>query len=105
MSLGDKIREVRKNNDLTQEQFAQKFHVTRQTVSNWENEKNNPDLSSLKMISEEYAVSFDELFKEDEKYIESIDDTNRKMSMIKKALVVCVVILTAVMIRMMVKSG
>ena len=34
MSLGNKIREIRKNNDLTQEQFAQKFHVTRQTVSN-----------------------------------------------------------------------
>lgn len=44
MSLGNKIREIRKINGLTQEQFAQKFHVTRQTVSNWENDKNYPDL-------------------------------------------------------------
>ena len=79
MSLGNKIREIRKNNDLTQEQFAQKFHVTRQTVSNWENDKNYPDLSSLKEISEEYAISFDELFKGDEKYIKAVDDTKRKM--------------------------
>ena len=95
MYLGNKIRDIRKNNDLTQEQFAQKFNVTRQTVSNWENDKNYPDLSSLKLISEEYGVSFDELFKEDEKYIKSVDNTKRKMSTLKKALMISIVILIA----------
>ena len=96
MSLGNKIREIRKNNDLTQEQFAQKFHVTRQTVSNWENDKNYPDLSSLKEISEEYAISFDELFKGDEKYIKAVDDTKRKMPLFKKALITSLIILSVV---------
>lgn len=93
MLLGNRIREIRKNNDLTQEQFAQKFHVTRQTVSNWENDKNYPDLSSLKEISNEYGISFDELFKEDEEYIKTIDDTKRKMSMFKKAWIASLIIL------------
>ena len=96
MSLGNKIREIRKNNNLTQEQFAQKFHVTRQTVSNWENDKNYPDLSSLKEISEEYAISFDELFKGDEKYIKAVDDTKRKMPLFKKALITSLIILSVV---------
>ncbi len=63
MTLGNKIQEIRKNNNLTQEEFAQKFYVTRQTVSNWENNKNYPDMSSLKMISDTYGISFDELLK------------------------------------------
>ena len=96
MSLGNKIREIRKNNNLTQEQFAQKFHVTRQTVSNWENDKNYPDLSSLKEISNEYGISFDELFKGDEKYIKTVDDTKRKMSLFKKALIGSLIILGVV---------
>ncbi len=98
MNLGNKIRDIRKSNNLTQEQFAQKFHVTRQTVSNWENNKNYPDLSSLKMISEEYGVSFDELFKEDEKYIKSVDETKSKMTKFKKAFIIAIILLIAVLI-------
>ena len=94
MSLGNKIREIRKINGLTQEQFAQKFHVTRQTVSNWENDKNYPDLFLLKEISVEYGISFDELFKEDEKYIKTVDDTKRKMSLFMKAMITSLIILS-----------
>ena len=39
MQLGQMIAKIRKEQGLTQEAFAEKFHVTRQTVSNWENEK------------------------------------------------------------------
>ena len=44
MQLGQTIQKIRKENHLTQEEFAEIFHVTRQTVSNWENEKSYPDL-------------------------------------------------------------
>lgn len=98
MSLGNQIREIRKRNNLTQEQFAQKFHVTRQTISNWENEKNYPDLSSLKEISNEYGISFDELFKGDEKYIKTIDDTKKKMSRLQKALITSLIILSVLIV-------
>lgn len=39
MNIGKKIIEIRKERNMTQEDFANIFHVTRQTVSNWENEK------------------------------------------------------------------
>lgn len=37
MELGKRITEIRKQNNMTQEDLAEKFHVTRQTISNWEN--------------------------------------------------------------------
>lgn len=39
MELGKKIIEIRKCHNMTQEEFADKYYVTRQTVSNWENGK------------------------------------------------------------------
>ena len=36
MDIGQKILEIRKAEGLSQTEFAEKFHVTRQTVSNWE---------------------------------------------------------------------
>ena len=39
MNIGNQILHIRKENQLTQEEFGKLFHVTRQTVSNWENEK------------------------------------------------------------------
>lgn len=47
MNIGKKIIEIRKERNMAQEDFANIFHVTRQTVSNWENEKSYPDLQTL----------------------------------------------------------
>ena len=47
MKLGKEIQQIRKERGMTQEAFGQLFHVTRQTVSNWENEKSYPDLRHL----------------------------------------------------------
>lgn len=96
MTLGEKIITIRKTHNLNQQQFAEKFHVTRQTVSNWENNKNYPDMSSLKMISDEYGVSFDELLKEDEAFIKNVDETKKKVSVFKRALLISLVILALV---------
>lgn len=98
MTLGEKIIAIRKAHNLNQQQFADKFHVTRQTVSNWENNKNYPDMSSLKMISDEYGVSFDELLKEDEAFIKNVDETKKKMSVFKRALLISLVILALVVV-------
>ena len=40
MNIGNRILNIRKENQLTQEEFGKLFHVTRQTVSNWENGNN-----------------------------------------------------------------
>lgn len=51
MNLGDKLIKLRKDNKMSQEQFAEEIGVTRQTVSNWENYKNYPDISTIVKIS------------------------------------------------------
>ncbi|MEX1550568.1 DUF3955 domain-containing protein [Enterococcus thailandicus] len=61
MEFGQKIKEIRKQNALTQEQFAQQLNVTRQAVSNWENDRNLPDLELLIMIADLFHLSLDEL--------------------------------------------
>lgn len=64
MQLGQMIVKIRKESKLTQEEFAAKFDVTRQTVSNWENEKSYPDLLTLVKISDEFGYSLDTMLKE-----------------------------------------
>ena len=51
MNIGNQISAIRKDHRMTQEEFGKLFHVTRQTVSNWENEKSYPDLETLVAIS------------------------------------------------------
>lgn len=59
--LGDNIRELRKQKGYSQETFAQKLHVVRQTVSKWESGTSVPDASMLIKIAEELEVSVSEL--------------------------------------------
>jgi transcriptional regulator with XRE-family HTH domain len=61
MEFGEQIKLVRTSRNLTQEQFAGKLNVTRQAVSNWENNRNLPDIEMLIQISAEFHVSLDQL--------------------------------------------
>lgn len=61
MEFGEQIKTVRKEQKLTQEQFAGELNVTRQAVSNWENNRNLPDIEMLIRISEKFHVSLDQL--------------------------------------------
>ena len=60
------------------------FHVTRQTVSNWENNKSYPDLQMLIDISNKFEISLDTLIKEDSKMVKTIDK-ERVLGKIKKS--------------------
>ena len=48
--IGSLIKKIRKENNLTQQDFAKKYGVTYQAVSKWENGKNIPDIALLKEI-------------------------------------------------------
>ncbi len=72
MDFGTQIKNIRNESGLTQEQFAQQLHVTRQAVSNWENNKNLPDIEMLIEISNVFDVSLDRLIKGE-------DDMNNMM--------------------------
>lgn len=65
MEIGKRIREYRKIYNLSQEQLADKVFVSRQTVSNWENNKTYPDIQIIVSLSILFNVSLDELIRED----------------------------------------
>lgn len=61
MTLGEKIIELRKKKKLTQEQLSEKLGITRQTLSNWENNTTNPDIEQAKNIAVFFKISLDDL--------------------------------------------
>ena len=65
MELGKQIKKYRAEVNLSQEELANKIFVSRQTISNWENDKNYPDIKSLVLMSEVFRVSLDNLIKGD----------------------------------------
>ena len=86
MDLGNKICKIRKDNNLTQEEFAERYNVTRQTVSSWENCKSYPDLDTLVRISDDFSISLDVLLKEDKKVIKDIDKNVKNNKRNKKVI-------------------
>lgn len=59
--FGNFIKEIRKKNNLTQKQLADKYNVTYQAVSKWENGKNMPDMTLIKQMSEDFQISLEEM--------------------------------------------
>jgi len=56
MDFQKAILQIRTNNNLTQEQFADRLHVTRQAVSRWENGETTPSIETLKLIADIFKV-------------------------------------------------
>ena len=65
MELGNQIKKYRSELQISQEQLADRIYVSRQTISNWENEKSYPDVNSLVLLSEVFQTSIDKLIKGD----------------------------------------
>lgn len=78
MELGKQIKKYRNEFDISQDELAEKVYVSRQTISNWENDKNYPDINSLLRLSEVFHVSIDVLIKGD---IEEIKEEIRQEDM------------------------
>ena len=81
MEIGSKLKKARNEKGLTQEQTADALGVSRQTISNWENNKSYPDIISVIKMSEIYSISLDHLLKEDnsmngkQTYMEYLEET------------------------------
>ena len=65
MELGKQIKKYRQELQLSQEELADHVYVSRQTISNWENDKSYPDVTSLVLLSEIFQISLDKLIKGD----------------------------------------
>ena len=62
MLLGDKIKSLRKNKNITQAQLAGALFVSAQSVSKWENHMSVPDITMLPVIARYFGITMDELF-------------------------------------------
>ena len=102
MKLGQTIQKIRNDNNLTQSDFAEFFHVTRQTVSNWENEKSYPDLLTLIEISNRFNITLDSMLKDD---IEVTEKLNKDIKWGKWLKTAALVTVTAVVVLTSVRFG
>ena len=93
MDFDKKIIELRKQNNLTQEDLAEKLNVSRQTVSNWETAKCYPDIETLVIISNKFNVSLDVLIKENVKMIKDIDKKVRINKKLKYSILILILLL------------
>ena len=94
MDIGGKIKKSRTDAKITQEQAAQALGISRQTISNWENERSYPDIVSVLKMSDLYSVSLDYLLKGEGPmkdyldYIEESTNTAKSKTRLSKLLVV-----------------
>lgn len=61
MNIGEKIIQLRKEKNISQEKLSEMIGITRQTLSNWESNITSPDLKQTKKITEIFSISLDEL--------------------------------------------
>lgn len=59
--FGQFIKEIRKKNNLTQKNLADKYGVTYQAVSKWENGKNMPDITLIKKMSDDFNIELSDM--------------------------------------------
>lgn len=86
MGLGNKILNLRKKLNLSQEQLAEQLDVTRQTISKWELEETTPDIKQAKKLSEIFKVSLDELLDTNirDTIVEKVSNTEKLTNMAVK---------------------
>lgn len=87
MEIGNKLKKSRLESKLTQEKVAEEIQVSRQTISNWENEKSYPDIVSVIKLSDLYNISLDELLKGDSEMIKHLEESTNIVSSNKKLLI------------------
>ncbi|MGD6857977.1 helix-turn-helix transcriptional regulator [Bacillus infantis] len=101
MDLSVKIKKLRAENNLTQEQLAEKLQVSRSTISSWETGRSYPDLEMVIGICDSFNVSLDFLLREDEKMVKKLNFGIKQ----KRLLIGLVVIFTVLLINTVVSSA
>ena len=88
MEIGNNIMKLRKKNNLSQEELAEKVGVARQTISKWELGETSPDIKQSKTLSKIFNVSLDELVDNDIKniLIEKTSNTEKLAGIILKVM-------------------
>ena len=100
MNLSEKIKKLRAENKLTQEQLAKNLQVSRSTISSWETGRSYPDLEMLIDICDRFNVSLDFLLREDEKMVRKLNFASKQ----RKILITVVGVLTILLANALISS-
>ena len=65
MTLGQKLKEIRKRFSLSQEQLAEIMNVSRQAITKWENDGGLPEVSNLQELSKVFGITVDYLLNDE----------------------------------------
>lgn len=95
MELGKRIKDFRSLHNWNQDELAEKMFVSRQTISNWENDKSYPDIQSILLLSNLFEISLDQLVKGDVEQMQEIinEQDVKQMKYYGKMMLACVGIL------------
>lgn len=96
--IGQVIKEIRTKNNLSQQAFAEKFGVTYQAVSKWENGKNIPDIATLKEICKEYNLKLEDL-------LDAKISSKQKNNLLKWFLLVIILLIIVLIIVLIFKNN
>lgn len=69
MDIGDNLKLYRKAHNLSQSNLADRLHVSRKTISGWENNRSYPDIDTLNALAKIYGVTIDELLVSDPSFL------------------------------------
>lgn len=100
MELGNKIKYYRGEKEFSQEELAERVYVSRQTISNWENNKSYPDINSIVLLSEIFEISIDNLIKGDVEQMKK-EINSEEVKKLKFYATIIVVLMLAALILLM----
>lgn len=99
MKIGDKLRQARLKKNMTQEEVAGKIFVSRQSISNWENNKTYPDIGNVIALSDLYEISLDELLKGSDSFMKHLEESTDLVKSNKKLIgIIILALLTMIII-------
>lgn len=87
MSIGKKIKEMRKEKGLTQEELAGEWLISRSTISSWETDRSHPDLEMIVRICDYFDISLDYLLRKDQELVKEINYNYKDKKKAKKVIV------------------
>lgn len=88
MKISDKLKYYRKQNNLTQKELADKLHLSRKTISAWENGRGYPDINSITQLSDIFGVSTDDLLR-DNNLLEHYSEQNKQNQRARRVTMFC----------------
>ena len=84
MTIGEKITELRKKNNYTQDKLSDKIGISRQTLSNWEGDITSPDLRQASILAQIFNISLDELVNNNVELLCKNNSNNILMALVGK---------------------